>query len=130
MWWILLFQFFVIWFVVGVVQCTVEKKTRYVVAYALLALIVSSITVFYVAPVELGVSRAPSGAEEFTRRLKEGNVYYVIATDDVVHGTTNSDKIVLVREAGTSSYFTIRVNISTPIPEQFTLINGLPREVK
>lgn len=106
-----------------------EEGLGKVAVSSAIALLLLLLLVFIVAPIELGHGRVPDTAEEFARRLEGGKVYYVIATDDIVPGT-NAEKIVLVREAGTSSYTTIRVKVSSTIPGHFTLINGLPHEVK
>jgi DNA/RNA endonuclease YhcR with UshA esterase domain len=85
--------------------------------------------VFIVAPDELGRSRIPEKAEEFTKRLREGKAYQFIASH-----IDGSDKILLVREKGTQNYYAIRVNAArVPLRENsylFTLVEGEIVEIK
>ena len=91
------------------------------------ALLVLLTLVFFVAPSELGWSRAPDRAEEFSKRLEAGKMYRVVATDAV---GDKGEKVVLVKELGTSGdYRTIRVNMPGRLPEKFVLVDGRPVEV-
>lgn len=129
-------MFFVIVFMIGIVSCVVNKSWFAVGAFTLLALAALSVTGFSVAPFELGVGRVSGVAEEFTRRLEPGKKYTVVGRDTVVardpSGGVEGEWILLIREEriGSSRYYAIRVKVSVPIPEHFTLIDGQPVEVK
>lgn len=99
-------------------------------AFHAVALLILLALVLVVAPDELGVSWVPKGAEEFTRRLEKGKVYRLIAAESVNY-ENDGEKILLVSDEGlTRHHYAIRVKVSIPIPERFTLINGQPRAVK
>lgn len=77
--------------------------------------------VIYWAPERFGVGYVPTNAENFTKRLVDGQTYQIIALDK-----DGSEQILFVKRLGTSDYRTVRVKTEIPIPKYFVLVNGNP----
>lgn len=111
------------------VSIAVRDEPGALIGFNLIALLALLTLVFIVAPDVLGVGQVPDKAEEFTRRLDAGKVYYVIASH-----TDGADTILLVMEKNSTNYYAIRVNSGqVPLREPgyfFTLIKGQLAELK
>lgn len=107
-----------------------RNKRKYITPTCLCLGLVGLSLLVFVSVLLFGVGIVPFASEEFTTRLNAGRVYQVVAVH-VVDDSTNDkgERIILVREIGTSGYRAIRVNVPGRLPETFTLIDGRPVEV-
>lgn len=123
---VLLLLFFTIGFVVVALWFASKSKFATTIVFSVWALILLLALVFFAIPVELGFGRVPYAPESFERRLEAGVVYKVLAIKYIRGG----DEAILLVWAPLNDYRAIRVKARDPIPVHFTLINGVPREVK